>query len=71
MLHKYKIQQRDFVLLIDESSKFDVFGAKDINQSLLTIFDEHIQANDRICLIKYGKEEHASKIFSLVVKSKN
>ena len=66
MLMKYEQQERDFVFLIDQQSPLDLKRARQMNRVIIQIFDNHIQPNDRVCLIKCGRESYPQKIFSLV-----
>ena len=67
----YEAKERDFIFLIDQLHPLDRKNAKQMNNAIVQIFDKHIQPNDRVCLIKYGTEHYAKKIFSLVVKKQN
>ena len=72
MLLKYETNKgRDFIFLIDQLIPMSDRKAQQMNKAIVQIFDNHIQPNDRVCLIKFGKERYAEKIFSLVVKKQN
>lgn len=40
-------------------------------QALLSIFDEHVKNDDRVCLVKFGAEHYTRRVFSLVKKGTN
>ena len=72
MLLKYETnKERDFIFLIDQLHPLNDRYSKQMNKAIIQIFDKHIKPNDRVCLIKFGKERYAKKIFSLVVKKQN
>ena len=72
MLLKYETNiERDFIFLIDQGRPLNDRNSKQMNSAIMQIFDNHIKPNDRVCLIKFGKERYAKKIFSLVLKKQN
>ena len=68
MIDSFSHYNRDFVFMIDTQNMRIV---KDISRLITKIFDEFVERNDRVCLMKYGSEKYTKTIFSLVEKQKN
>lgn len=71
MLSRYKQRPRDFIFLIDQFSYFNLMSKHLMQQSVKHIFDNHVNENDRICLVKFNGEKFTRTVFSLVRKGSN
>ena len=68
VLDEYKKKNKDYIFLVNEDIKPSQFINKKldvmIKRHLEQIFDQHMEPNDRLSLMTYGK--NTKKLFNLV-----